>query len=96
MVQQQYTIQGGTDTIPSGIPTDLYENTLDESAWETFKRDLIRIGKNLRIVLFPFILGQQQQQRALKNWDLWGPLVHSTSNIKFINIYNLIRYLLFY
>lgn len=50
------------------------ENTLDEPVWETVKRDLHRIGANLVLVAFPF-KSRDQQSAALRNWDLWGPMV---------------------
>lgn len=50
------------------------ESTLDEPLLETIKRDIFRIGKNLRIVLFPFNVGTERN-KSLRNWDLWGPLV---------------------
>ena len=49
-------------------------NTLDEPVWETVKRDLKRIGANLVLVVFPF-KNWDQQSAALRNWDLWGPMV---------------------
>lgn len=49
-------------------------NTLDEPIWETVKRDLHRIGGNLILVVFPF-KNRDQQSAALRNWDLWGPMV---------------------
>lgn len=49
-------------------------NTLDESIWETIKRDLVRIAKNLWMVVFPF-KDRSAQSVALRNWDLWGPMV---------------------
>jgi hypothetical protein len=48
-------------------------NTLDEPIAETIKRDLIRIYKNLVMVVFP-IEDRSQQGVALRNWDLWGPM----------------------
>ncbi len=50
------------------------ENTLDESIWETLKRDVFTIGRNLRSVLIP-VNWDFNNQGALHNWDLWGPLV---------------------
>lgn len=38
------------------------------------KRDLHRIGGNLVLVVFPF-KNRDQQSAALRNWDLWGPMV---------------------
>ena len=49
-------------------------NTLDEPIWETIKRDVIRIWRNLVMVVFPF-KDRSQQSAALRNWDLWGPMV---------------------
>lgn len=49
-------------------------NTLDEPIWDTAKRDLKRIYKNLVMVVFPF-KDRSQQSAALRNWDLWGPMV---------------------
>lgn len=51
-------------------------NTLDESVWETVKRDLVRIAKNLWMVVFPFN-DRSSQNVALRNWDLWGPMVRA-------------------
>jgi len=42
--------------------------------WATVKRDLARIGDNLVLVVFPF-KSRDQQSAALRNWDLWGPMV---------------------
>ncbi len=42
---------------------------------ETIKRDLRRISQNLVLVVFPFNSGREEQQAALRNWDLWGPMV---------------------
>ena len=41
---------------------------------DTIKRDLQRIGGNLVLVVFPF-KNRDQQSAALRNWDLWGPIV---------------------
>jgi hypothetical protein len=49
-------------------------NTLDEPVWETVKRDIVRIWRNLVMVVFPF-QDRSQQSAALRNWDLWGPMV---------------------
>lgn len=51
------------------------ESTLDESIWQTLKRDVLTIGRNLRSVLIPVNWDFQNHQAALHNWDLWGPLV---------------------
>lgn len=55
-----------------GISED--PNTLDEPVWETAKRDIVRIWRNLVMVVFPF-QDRSQQSAALRNWDLWGPMV---------------------
>lgn len=49
-------------------------STLDEPIWHTIRRDLNRIWKNLVLVVFPF-KDRSQQSAALRNWDLWGPMV---------------------
>lgn len=51
------------------------ENTLDESVWQTLKRDVLTIGRNLRSVLIPVNWDFHNHTAALQNWDLWGPLV---------------------
>eukprot|EP00879_Flechtneria_rotunda_P018163 GHRR01019050.1.p2 GENE.GHRR01019050.1~~GHRR01019050.1.p2 ORF type:complete len:121 (+),score=22.70 GHRR01019050.1:314-676(+) len=53
----------------------LDENTLDETVWQTLKRDVLTIGRNLRSVLIPVNWDFQNHQAALHNWDLWGPLI---------------------
>ncbi|KAI8112172.1 hypothetical protein M9434_003496 [Picochlorum sp. BPE23] len=58
------------DDMSRMIPT----NTLDEPIAETIRRDLIRIYKNLVMVVFP-IEDRSQQSAALRNWDLWGPMI---------------------
>ena len=59
-----------SDDDMSRLPT----NTLDEPITETIRRDLIRIYKNLVMVVFP-IEDRSQQSAALRNWDLWGPMM---------------------
>ena len=54
-------------------------NTLDEPVLDTIKRDLHRIGGNLVLVVFPF-KNRDQQSAALRNWDLWGPMVRRMSS----------------
>lgn len=67
------TEHGGGDFSSAGNhPEPL--STLDEPVWETIKRDLSRIGANLVLVVFPF-KSWDQQSAALRNWDLWGPMV---------------------
>lgn len=53
----------------------LDDNTLDEPIWETLKRDVVTIGRNLRSVLIPVNWDFHNHTAALHNWDLWGPLV---------------------
>ena len=48
--------------------------TLDEPVLVTLRRDLGQIGKNLRLVVFPFWTSRDNSSKALRNWDLWGPL----------------------
>ena len=64
-------------------------NTLDEPVWATVKRDLKRIGDNLVLVVFPF-RSRDQQSAALRNWDLWGPMVGPHSSRR-AQTYNRVR-----
>lgn len=57
-----------------GAPEAEALNTLDEPVWHTIRRDLKRIYGNLVLVVFPF-KNRDQQSAALRNWDLWGPMV---------------------
>jgi hypothetical protein len=43
--------------------------------WQTLKRDVLTIGRNLRSVLIPVNWDFHNHTAALHNWDLWGPLV---------------------
>ncbi|KAJ1913031.1 hypothetical protein IWQ60_009390 [Tieghemiomyces parasiticus] len=47
-----------------------YGNTLDEPVLTTILRDLTNIWAKLSQVLLP-----RQRDHALRDWDLWGPLV---------------------
>ena len=38
-------------------------------------RDVRRVGANLLLVAFPCRGGRDAQTAALRNWDLWGPMV---------------------
>ena len=58
-------------TVPAG-------STLNESVWQTLRRDLLQIALNLRIVLVP-VSKQTTARRALREWDLWGPMIFSVS-----------------
>ena len=68
------TTSGGYPLPQNEIHSTVPLNTLDEPVWETIKRDLKRIGANLVLVVFPF-KSRDQQSAALRNWDLWGPMV---------------------
>jgi len=48
--------------------------TLDETIWQTMKRDADRVYANARAVLFPIDFFRADAMR-LREWDLWGPLV---------------------
>ncbi len=65
---------GYSQGAPDSPNADSSLNTLDEPVWHTIKRDLIRIYGNLVLVVFPF-KNRDQQSAALRNWDLWGPMV---------------------
>jgi len=47
------------------------ETTLDEPVWQTIWRDVKRVG----IKLFHVLIPRGKAQQALRDWDLWGPLV---------------------
>jgi hypothetical protein len=51
------------------------ENTIDEPVWDTIRRDVVTIGRNLKAVLVPVHGEFSGREAALRNWDLWGPLV---------------------
>mmetsp|Transcript_6110 Transcript_6110/g.13278 ORF Transcript_6110/g.13278 Transcript_6110/m.13278 type:complete len:196 (+) Transcript_6110:175-762(+) len=51
------------------------EDTLDESVFKTILRDLATILRNLRTVLIPINWNFNNRDAALRNWDLWGPLI---------------------
>ncbi|EGR28128.1 Yip1 domain member 6 protein [Ichthyophthirius multifiliis] len=38
-------------------------------------RDLRMIGYKLKYVLFPKMREEEKQNKSLRNWDLWGPLL---------------------
>lgn len=56
------------------------ENTLDESVLKTIWRDVVTIGRNVRSVLIPVNWKFTGREQALRNWDLWGPLVRYNMN----------------
>lgn len=57
---------------PTGFGGGPSANTLTEPVWLTIKRDLVRVGANLRLVVFPNPYRENSGQ-ALRDWDLWGP-----------------------
>lgn len=59
----------------AGTRVSLDENTIDEPVLKTIGRDLATIARNLRTVLVPINWEFSAQEQALRNWDLWGPLV---------------------
>ncbi|KAH9070249.1 hypothetical protein Ae201684P_002615 [Aphanomyces euteiches] len=50
------------------------ETTLDEPVSETILRDVRLVGSKLKVVLMPKNTSDQTLQ-ALRDWDLWGPLL---------------------
>jgi hypothetical protein len=58
------------------------ENTIDESVGKTIWRDVVTIAKNVRTVLVPINWKFSSNQQALRNWDLWGPLVRARARRK--------------
>ncbi len=62
-----------TSSLPQSSLPD--ENTIDESIWKTIWRDIVTIGKNVRTVLIPVNWKFNTNEHALRNWDLWGPMV---------------------
>lgn len=73
-VEQLFTSPGQGDPEFAGGEGNTAVNTLDEPITDTIKRDLIRVYRNLIMVVFPFA-DRSQQSAALRNWDLWGPMV---------------------
>ena len=66
---------------PHSTSSQPHVSTLDEPLWQTIMRDVRRIWANLILVVFPFT-NRDQQSSALRNWDLWGPMVRSVSLYK--------------
>lgn len=64
----------GNESRPGFLGNEFVDSTLDESVWETLKRDLVRVGRNLKQVLLP-AAAQDETHQTLRDWDLWGPLV---------------------
>jgi hypothetical protein len=66
----------GSQPLPTSVEVrEVDENTLDESVLKTIWRDVVTIGKNVRTVLIPINWKFNTNQQALRNWDLWGPLI---------------------
>eukprot|EP00249_Psilotum_nudum_P012587 c23870_g1_i1 orf=162-992(-) len=63
---------GGASFTPTGFGGGPASNTLTEPVWETIKRDVRRVGNNLKLVVFPNPY-REDPGRALRDWDLWGP-----------------------
>ncbi|TYZ61539.1 hypothetical protein PybrP1_006863 [[Pythium] brassicae (nom. inval.)] len=59
----------GSISLPSGA-----ENTLDEPVSETILRDVRLVAGKLRVVLVPRNTSEETL-KALRDWDLWGPLM---------------------
>ena len=74
--QSSASPSGGYSHRAPESPTAEALNTLDEPVWHTIRRDLKRIYGNLVLVVFPF-KNRDQQSAALRNWDLWGPMVRA-------------------
>ena len=55
-------------------PCYLGWSTLDESIWKTLRRDVDRVGSNVRGVLLPWGARGRDPTKPLREWDLWGPL----------------------
>lgn len=84
--QHQHQQQHSTVNLSAAPPQALdggywQENTLDESVWQTLKRDVLTIGRNLRSVLIPVNWDFHNHTAALHNWDLWGPLVSDSKRV---------------
>jgi len=59
--------------MPMGQMGGSLSDDLDEPVKETIMRDLRAVGKKLHYVLLP--KAREDKGSALKDWDLWGPLV---------------------
>ena len=61
-------------------------DTLDESVWKTFQRDLLRIFHKIKHVVIPTLNSKKNEE--LQNWDLWGPLLICLVLCMYIYPYN--------
>jgi len=66
------------------VETEEEEDTIDESVWQTIWRDMKAFGIKIFHVLFPHGRGP----RALRDWDLWGPLLLCFGLEAFLNIHS--------
>jgi hypothetical protein len=57
---------------PAGFGGGSSYNTLTEPVSQTLKRDLMRVGHNLKDVVLPNPY-RKDPGKALRDWDLWGP-----------------------
>ncbi|ORY03115.1 Yip1-domain-containing protein [Basidiobolus meristosporus CBS 931.73] len=66
------SVSGNIGSDPNGQanPRRTFEDTLDEPISVTLMRDLGNIQKKCKQVLLP-----KGRENALKEWDLWGPLL---------------------
>eukprot|EP00188_Purpureofilum_apyrenoidigerum_P004074 Plantae.Rhodophyta-Purpureofilum_apyrenoidigerum.ctg44526.p1 GENE.Plantae.Rhodophyta-Purpureofilum_apyrenoidigerum.ctg44526~~Plantae.Rhodophyta-Purpureofilum_apyrenoidigerum.ctg44526.p1 ORF type:complete len:255 (+),score=39.55 Plantae.Rhodophyta-Purpureofilum_apyrenoidigerum.ctg44526:103-867(+) len=48
-------------------------STIDESVWSSIKRDLLQVGRRLRLVVMPGF-STEEIRAELRDWELWGPL----------------------
>ncbi len=65
-------VEGSIAPPPSVARASL--QTLDEPVGTTILRDLKRVAVKLRHVVLPRV-SQEETQRELRDWDLWGPLI---------------------
>jgi len=58
---------------PFEMQESTLDSTIDESVWESIKRDIIQVGRRLKLVILPG-LSTERIQAELRDWELWGPL----------------------
>ena len=78
------------NSLTSAIPGEdrrAPNDTLDESVWETLSRDIMAVWRKMKAVLYPkftfrrwpdandVLTGSAAEDVALREWDLWGPLL---------------------
>jgi hypothetical protein len=74
------TTESSSNAVPASMQQQQDEYTIDESVFKTIWRDVVTIGRNLRTVLIPINWKFSPSEQALRNWDLWGPLVRLQSS----------------